>query len=110
MSTCPWFVIDPVPAFQSSVAAPIFHELRKLWELANSYFRCRFWHQTKSAMKPHSDSKQQLLGVDRFGEIIGGAGFKAFLPVALHRLGRQRDNGEPPEGRIRTDNANGLVP
>src|ERR1700685_1742258 len=104
MSTCPWSIIDLVPAFRSSVAAPIFHEFRKLWEPANSYFFwCRFLAPAyQSAMKPHSDSKQQLLGVDRFGEIIGGAGFKAFLPVALHRLGRQGDNGKSPEGRIRS--------
>ena len=52
-----------------------------------------------SAMQPHAQRGQQLLGVDRLGEIIRRARLQAFLAVALHRLGGQRDDRQPAVGR-----------
>ena len=40
----------------------------------------------RSAVQPHADGEKQLLGVDGFGQIVGGAGLQAFLAVALHRF------------------------
>ena len=47
------------------------------------------------AMQPHAQRRQQLLGVDRLGEIVRGAGLEALLAVALHRLRGQRDDRQP---------------
>ena len=44
--------------------------------------------------------RQQLLGVDRLGDVVGGAGLEAFLAVALHGLGRERDDRQPAEARV----------
>ena len=41
--------------------------------------------------------RQQLLGIDRLGEIVGRAGLQTFFAVALHRLGGQRDDRQPAE-------------
>src|SRR6516225_1569745 len=62
-----------------------------------------------SAVQPHTDCEKQLFGIDRFGKVVGRAGFEAFFAVALHRLGSQRDDGKPGEQGILPDDANRLV-
>ena len=59
-------------------------------------------------MQPHAYREQQLLGIDRFGQVVGRAGFKAFFTIAFHRFGSQRDDGKADELRILSDNANRL--
>ena len=44
------------------------------------------------AVQPHAQRGQQLFGVDRLRQIVGGAGLQALLAIALHRLGGQRDD------------------
>ena len=43
------------------------------------------------ARDPHAQERKQQVDVDGFGDIVGGAGIEAFLPVALHRLGGDGD-------------------
>ena len=45
--------------------------------------------------------RQQLVGVDRLGDVVRRAGLQALLAVALHGLGRQRENRQRPEPRRR---------
>src|SRR5687768_4050115 len=62
-----------------------------------------------SGLQPHANQRQQLVGVDGFGDVIGCAGLQALLAVALHGLGGQRDDGQQPECRNFTDAPHGLV-
>jgi len=55
-------------------------------------------------VQPHAQRRQELLGVHWFGEIIGGAGLQALLAVALHRFGGERDDRQPAELRLLTNN------
>src|SRR3954452_17837244 len=64
---------------------------------------------SNSAVQPHADCKQQLIGVDGFGEVVGRAGLEAFLAVAFHGLGRQRNDRKTGEGRIFTNDADSLI-
>ena len=52
-----------------------------------------------SAVQPYAQQRQQLLGVDRLRDVVGRAGLQALLAVALHRLGRQRQNRQRAELR-----------
>src|SRR6185503_7309103 len=36
-------------------------------------------------VEPHPQQRHQLVGVDRLGHVVGGAGVDALLAVALHR-------------------------
>ena len=44
---------------------------------------------------------QQLVGVHRLGDVVRRAGFQTLLAVALHRLGRQREDRQRPERGFR---------
>ncbi len=50
-------------------------------------------------MQPNAQKRNELVGVHRFGDVIGGAGLKAFFAVALHGLGGEREDGQRPELR-----------
>ena len=60
-------------------------------------------HGAASAMQPHAQDGQQLLGIDRLGEIVGGAGLQAFFAVAFHRLCGQGDNRQAAERAVFAD-------
>src|SRR6516164_2865131 len=60
-------------------------------------------------MQPQADQRQQLVRVDGFGHVIGGAGLEALLTVALHRLGRERDDRQQAELVVAADAPHGLV-
>ena len=49
------------------------------------------------AMQPHPQGREQLLGIHRLRKVVRCPGLQAFLAVALHRLGGQRDDRQPPE-------------
>src|SRR6266516_2856576 len=59
--------------------------------------------------QPEPEGGKQPLGVDRLREVVRGAGLDAFLPVALHRLGGQRDERQGLEWLQRTDRPHGVV-
>src|ERR1700684_35433 len=61
------------------------------------------------AVQPHAQRGEQLLDVDRLREIVGRAGLQAFLTVALHGFGRQRQNGQPPRLGLRANRLDGFV-
>src|ERR1700733_6513108 len=61
------------------------------------------------AVQPHTKRREQLLDVHRLREIVGGAGLQAFLAVALHGLGGQRQNGQPPGLGFRANRLDGFV-
>jgi hypothetical protein len=44
-------------------------------------------------MQPHPRNRQQLFGIDRFGEIIGRSWFKTFFAVAFHPFAVNAANG-----------------
>ena len=60
-------------------------------------------------MQPHPQRRHQLLNVYRLRQIVGGARFEAFLTIAFHGLGGQRQNRQPPIGRIRANRLNGFI-
>src|SRR4051812_30307883 len=58
--------------------------------------------------EPDAQQRQQLLGVDRLGDVVRGAGVDALLAVALHRLGGQRDDRQRAEASVAADGAHGV--
>src|SRR6185503_20258556 len=64
---------------------------------------------TASTVQPHAQRRKKLLGIHGLGKIVRGAGLQTFLAVALHRLGRQRDDRKPPEFRILANARGGLI-
>src|SRR3954454_2384386 len=62
-----------------------------------------------STMQPHAQRREQLLGVNRLGEIIGSTRFQALLAIAFHRLGGERDDGQASERRLLADYSHGLI-
>src|SRR5579871_53919 len=115
MSTFSWSIIQGSLSEVRLAAAPTFHEVvgtsKFIFPAPFALFEVPMLNRVvqelptggpkvRSAMQPHPDRKQQLFGVDGLGEIIGCAGLEAFLPVALHCLGGQRDDREPPEARV----------
>src|SRR3954467_5977223 len=65
--------------------------------------------RSPSVVQPHPHQRQQLLDVDRLGDVVRGAGGYAALAVALHGLGRQGDDGERRVLVVGADDARGLV-
>src|SRR6185437_3602934 len=57
----------------------------------------------RSAMQPHAHEREQLFGIHRLRDIVGGARFEALLTVALHGLGGERDDRQHAETGIRAD-------
>ena len=43
------------------------------------------------ARHPDPEQRQQKVEIDRLGDVVGSAGLEAFLAIALHRLGGDRD-------------------
>ena len=58
---------------------------------------------------PGGHQREQLVQVDRLGDVVAGAGGQAGLPVAGHRLGGQEDHRQVPALRLRPDPPGGLV-
>ena len=48
----------------------------------------------RSAVKPHAYGEEKLLCIDRLGQIVGGACLQTLLPIALHGLGGEGNDGE----------------
>ena len=61
------------------------------------------------AADPHPQQRQQQVDVDRLGDVVRRAGVEAFLPVALHRLGGDRDQRDVRQLRARADPLHRLV-
>src|SRR5438270_4849970 len=59
--------------------------------------------------KPGTEQRQQLLGVHRLGDVVGGAGLQALLAVALHGLRGQRDDGQVLQAVDAADRGHRLV-
>ena len=49
------------------------------------------------AVQPDAEHRGELLAADRLGQVVRRPGLEALLAVALHRLGRQRDDRQRPE-------------
>ena len=56
-------------------------------------------HGSASAVQPHAQQRQQLVGVHRLGDVVRRPGLQALLAIALHRLGGQRQNRQRPKRR-----------
>src|SRR5262245_9028224 len=61
-----------------------------------------------STDQPRPQHRDELLGIDRLGEIVPGAGLAALLSIALHGLGGDRDDRHVTEPRIEPDLSPGL--
>src|SRR3989442_12218646 len=64
--------------------------------------------RSSSADQPRPEHGDELLGIDRLGEIVPGPGLDALLAIALHVLGGDRDDGHVPEPGFRRALAGGL--
>src|SRR5438132_11739637 len=49
------------------------------------------------AVQPDAQEGEQLLRIDRLGDIVRGAGFDTLLPVSLHGLGCQSNDRQQPK-------------
>src|SRR6476646_374498 len=65
--------------------------------------------RSPSSMKPAPHGGKQLLGMHWLGEIFGSPRLKTSLPIPLHCLRRQSDDGETAEGGLCPDRADGLI-
>ena len=95
------------------VAACPWHRcLPAMWSCACSY---REFDESLASShldlpeQPDAHQRQQLLGVHRLGDVVGGAGVQALLAVAFHRLGGQGQDRQRAELGILADLAHGLV-
>ena len=52
------------------------------------------FHYYLLLVEPHSHQGKQLVNLQRFGDVIGSAGFNTFLTVALHRFCSDGNNGK----------------
>src|SRR5579864_764808 len=59
--------------------------------------------------EPAFHAVEELLDVDRLGDVVGCAGVDALLPVALHGPGGDGDDGQPGVLGHAADGAGGLV-
>src|SRR5580700_8709044 len=57
-----------------------------------------------------SHQLQKMIGLHRLGEVVGGPRLDALLPVALHRLGGERDDRQVDELRHLPDGPHRRVP
>src|SRR5678815_2439111 len=55
------------------------------------------------AMQPAPQDRQHVQAIHRLGQVVPGAGGDALLPVALHRLGRDRDDRQVGAARQLAD-------
>src|ERR1700732_3701105 len=57
-------------------------------------------HSNRSlSVQPHTKRREQLLGINRLGQVLRCASFQALFTIALHRLGRQSNDRKPAERR-----------
>ena len=71
---------------------------------------CRWGMSDKLGMvqlAPHQ--RQQFIDIDRLADVIAGACGQALVAVALHRLGRHRDDRQVLPARLQANQAGGLV-
>src|SRR5688500_1376033 len=76
---------------------------------SNRAFEGASMEASVSAGQPHAEQRQELLQIDRLRDVVRRAGLDAFLAVVLHRLGRDRDDGQVPELIEPADDAHGVV-
>ena len=62
-----------------------------------------------AAYQPDAQHREQLVQIDRLGNVIRGAGFDALGAVSLHRLRGHRDDRQRPELGDLPDRAHGFV-
>src|SRR5947209_8112263 len=95
----------------SSSSWSITSYLRSLagWSSTSRMLTSSFIGFLDLAMEPHPQRGEQLFGVDRLGEIIGGARLQAFLAVALHGLGGERHDRQPAQRRLGANRLDGLI-
>src|SRR5512135_304061 len=61
------------------------------------------------AGQPDAEHRLELVAADGLGQVVRGPDLEAFLAVAFHRLGRQRDDRQRPERLQLADRADRLV-
>ena len=52
---------------------------------------------------------REAIGIHGLGQVVGRADLDALLAIALHRLGRERDDRQRAERRVGADAADGAV-
>ena len=63
----------------------------------------------ESAVEPHAQEREQLVCVDRLGDVNGRTSLEALLPVAFHRLRRECEDRQCAELLFFPDAAHRLV-
>src|SRR6476620_6111375 len=63
-----------------------------------------------STEQPHAHEREQLVGIHWLGNVVARTRVEALLAVALHGLGRQRQDRQRPVLGLLADLAHGLVP
>src|SRR4051812_42989637 len=61
------------------------------------------------AVEPDPQQRQELLGVDRLGDVARATRLEALLPIALHRLGGEGNDRQRAQRGIRADLTHRLV-
>src|SRR6185437_3042339 len=103
------------PVVDQQDLRPVCHSLRRLPSAAAG-FRGRLFVSAIGlpyrstvllGIEPAPDQAEKLVYVYRFRHVLGGSGLQRLLPVAVHRLRGQRDDGQlrepvhPPDRRHR---------
>src|SRR5580658_2671403 len=63
----------------------------------------------ESAVQPHVQSREQLLCVNRLGQILGCTCFETSLAIALHCFCSESNNGQPSQCRILANHLHGFI-
>src|SRR3954471_7840771 len=87
-------------------AVSIVERLGSTWSFLLQELRARLSRLTAD---PEVNEIEQPLGVDRLGDVVGGACREALLTVFLQRLGGDGDDRLATQGRVGADRADGLV-
>src|SRR5437870_210391 len=62
-----------------------------------------------SSARPEADELHQLVAVHRLGQVVGGTGYDATVPIFLQGLGGDGDDRQRFVGRVLADGPHGLV-
>src|SRR5262249_15276637 len=71
---------------------------------------CTGWLLSSVRGEPALHDAEQVFGVHRLGDIVGGTGGDALIPVALHGPGGHRDDRQVSQPRYLPDRRRGRVP
>src|ERR1700734_1801130 len=60
-------------------------------------------------MEPHSQRREELLGIDGFRQILGSPSLKTLLTISFHCLRREGNNWQSPERSVLPNHLHSLI-